>query len=358
MAELEVLKSATPAVDQTTLDEMEKEKANLLIYIAAKDELILKLEERVSSLEKDEAALREEKDGVAVKLQAQIDASGAIMADLEGLKIEKQALEKSSREEIDLLTEEKTKLIAALTGRDAELESRDRDFEDDKSRILKTLAEADSLNNEQEISIAIKDKKIAEMTSNIESLESLIQLKEDELRGLRETESRREAETRSLNEKVAELTGELTGVGSQLELSKVLVTECQNDKNIFVAEIEKLRAKIDLQAEEYEKMESTFKNKLEAELQKALEDKKRIMSESSAKDAEILRLKDEVQRLEDTETKLRQRFLTDTTKSEPSLSSSPATQAQTQASDMPRASLIIYVVVSIFIGLVLAKVLL
>jgi len=99
-------------------------------------------------------------------------------------------------------------------------------------------------------------------------------------------------------------------------------------------------------------------NKLEAELQKALEDKKRIMSESSAKDAEILRLKDEVQRLEDTETKLRQRFLTDTTKSEPSLSSSPATQAQTQASVIPQASLIIYVVVSIFIGLVLAKVLL
>jgi len=99
-------------------------------------------------------------------------------------------------------------------------------------------------------------------------------------------------------------------------------------------------------------------NKLEAELQKALEDKKRIMSESSAKDAEILRLKDEVQRLEDTETKLRQRFLTDTTKSEPSLSSSPASQAQTQASVIPQASLIIYVVVSIFIGLVLAKVLL
>ena len=32
-------------------------------------------------------------------------------------------------------------------------------------------------------------------------------------------------------------------------------------------------------------------NKLEVELQKALEDKKRIMSESSAKDNEIMRLK-------------------------------------------------------------------
>lgn len=96
-------------------------------------------------------------------------------------------------------------------------------------------------------------------------------------------------------------------------------------------------------------------NKLEVELQKALEDKKRIMSESSAKDNEIMRLKDEVQRLEDTETKLRQRFLTDTTKSEPSLSTSPASQA-TQASVIPQASLIIYVIVSILIGLVLAKV--
>ena len=66
-------------------------------------------------------------------------------------------------------------------------------------------------------------------------------------------------------------------------------------------------------------------------------------------------IQDEVQRLEDTETKLRQRFLTDTTKSEPSLSTSPASQA-TQASVIPQASLIIYVIVSILIGLVLAKV--
>jgi len=95
-------------------------------------------------------------------------------------------------------------------------------------------------------------------------------------------------------------------------------------------------------------------NKLEAELQKALEDKKRIMSESSAKDAEITQLKDDVQRLKDTETKLRQRFLTDTTKSEPTLSSSPASQAP-QANAIPQASLIIYVVVSVLIGLVLAK---
>jgi len=78
------------------------------------------------------------------------------------------------------------------------------------------------------------------------------------------------------------------------------------------------------------------------------------MSESSAKDAEITQLKDDVQRLKDTETKLRQRFLTDTTKSEPTLSSSPASQAP-QANAIPQASLIIYVVVSVLIGLVLAK---
>jgi len=101
---------------------------------------------------------------------------------------------------------------------------------------------------------------------------------------------------------------------------------------------------------------ATTENKLESELQKALEEKQRIMSESKSKDAEIMRLKDEVQRLEETETKLRQRFLTDTTKSEPHLSSSsPASQA-TPASVIPQASLIIYIVVSILIGLVLAKV--
>jgi len=100
----------------------------------------------------------------------------------------------------------------------------------------------------------------------------------------------------------------------------------------------------------------TVQNKLETELQKALEDKKRLMSENSEKDAEIVRLRDEVQRLGETETKLRRRFLTDTvTNSEPSLSSSPAAPTSS-GSVIPQAPLLIYIVVSIIIGLVLGKV--
>lgn len=101
---------------------------------------------------------------------------------------------------------------------------------------------------------------------------------------------------------------------------------------------------------------ATNENKLETELQKALEDKKRLMSENSEKDAEIVRLRDEVQRLGETETKLRRRFLTDTvTNSEPSLSSSPAAPTSS-GSVIPQAPLLIYIVVSIIIGLVLGKV--
>jgi len=95
--------------------------------------------------------------------------------------------------------------------------------------------------------------------------------------------------------------------------------------------------------------------KLETELQKALEDKKRLMSDNSEKEAEIGRLKGEVQRLEEAETKLRRRFLTDTvTNSEPTPSShvTPAPSA----SVIPQAPLIIYIVISIIIGLVLGKV--
>jgi hypothetical protein len=99
-------------------------------------------------------------------------------------------------------------------------------------------------------------------------------------------------------------------------------------------------------------------NALEGELRKALEDKKRIMAESSAKDTEILRLKDEVQRLGETETKLRQRFLTDTVnKSEPSLSSSSAPPAPS-GGVVSQAPLIIYIILSIIIGVILGKVLL
>jgi len=99
----------------------------------------------------------------------------------------------------------------------------------------------------------------------------------------------------------------------------------------------------------------TGETKLETELQKALEDKKRLMSDNSDKEAEIGRLKGEVQRLEEAETKLRRRFLTDTvTNSEPSPSShvTPAPSA----SVISQAPLIIYVVISIIIGLVLGKV--
>jgi len=99
----------------------------------------------------------------------------------------------------------------------------------------------------------------------------------------------------------------------------------------------------------------TNETKLETELQKALEDKKRLMSDNSDKEAEIGRLKGEVQRLEEAETKLRRRFLTDTvTNSEPSPSShvTPAPSA----SVISQAPLIIYVVISIIIGLVLGKV--
>jgi len=99
----------------------------------------------------------------------------------------------------------------------------------------------------------------------------------------------------------------------------------------------------------------TNETKLETELQKALEDKKRLMSDNSEKEAEIGRLKGEVQRLEEAETKLRRRFLTDTvTNSEPTPSShvTPAPSA----SVIPQAPLIIYIVISIIIGLVLGKV--
>jgi len=100
----------------------------------------------------------------------------------------------------------------------------------------------------------------------------------------------------------------------------------------------------------------TGENKLENELQKALEDKKRLMSENSEKDAEIGRLRDEVQRLGETETKLRRRFLADTvTNSDPSPSSSPVTQAPS-GSVISQAPLLIYIIVSIIIGLVLGKV--
>lgn len=101
---------------------------------------------------------------------------------------------------------------------------------------------------------------------------------------------------------------------------------------------------------------SSNENKLEVELQKALEDKKRIMSESSEKDAEIMRLKDEVNRLEETETKLRRRFLAETTSSDPSPSSSPVTPAPSAGGVIPQAPLLIYIIVSIIIGLVLGKV--
>jgi len=97
-------------------------------------------------------------------------------------------------------------------------------------------------------------------------------------------------------------------------------------------------------------------NKLEVELQKVLEDKKRIMSESSEKDAEIMRLKDEVNRLEETETKLRRRFLAETTSSDPSPSSSPVTPTPSAGGVIPQAPLLIYIIVSIIIGLVLGKV--
>lgn len=101
---------------------------------------------------------------------------------------------------------------------------------------------------------------------------------------------------------------------------------------------------------------ATNENKLENELQKALEDKKRLMSENSEKDAEIGRLRDEVQRLGETETKLRRRFLADTvTNSDPSPSSSPVTQAPS-GSVISQAPLLIYIIVSIIIGLVLGKV--
>jgi len=101
---------------------------------------------------------------------------------------------------------------------------------------------------------------------------------------------------------------------------------------------------------------SSNENKLEVELQKVLEDKKRIMSESSEKDAEIMRLKDEVNRLEETETKLRRRFLAETTSSDPSPSSSPVTPTPSAGGVIPQAPLLIYIIVSIIIGLVLGKV--
>jgi len=99
-------------------------------------------------------------------------------------------------------------------------------------------------------------------------------------------------------------------------------------------------------------------NKLGEELQKALDDKKRIMSESSGKDAEIKRLQDEVQRLEEAGAKLRQRFLSDTVST--AAPSSPAASSPTSVSPaggvISQAPLIIYVIVSIIIGLVLGKV--
>ena len=48
-------------------------------------------------------------------------------------------------------------------------------------------------------------------------------------------------------------------LSSMYRLSKKLVTECQKDRHNFVAEADKLRAKINLQVEEKEKMESTLK---------------------------------------------------------------------------------------------------
>jgi len=108
------------------------------------------------------------------------------------------------------------------------------------------------------------------------------------------------------------------------------------------------------------KEESTIQaeNKLGEELQKALDDKKRIMSESSGKDAEIKRLQDEVQRLEEAGAKLRQRFLSDTVST--AAPSSPAASSPTSVSPaggvISQAPLIIYVIVSIIIGLVLGKV--
>lgn len=109
------------------------------------------------------------------------------------------------------------------------------------------------------------------------------------------------------------------------------------------------------------KEESTIQaeNKLGEELQKALDDKKRIMSESSGKDAEIKRLQDEVQRLEEAGAKLRQRFLSDTVST--AAPSSPAASSPTAAASpavgvISQAPLIIYVIISIIIGLVLGKV--
>jgi len=107
-----------------------------------------------------------------------------------------------------------------------------------------------------------------------------------------------------------------------------------------------------------ETMETTAFSTVDGELQKALDDKKRLMAENTAKDSEIFRLKEAIHRLEEEETKLRRRFLDDTTKSEPVVSSHPPAPPASSGGIVAQAPLIVYILISIVIGLVFGKILL